>query len=1336
MTWSSRIFHEPLPRDDRNRDIFPLPLLAGPRDGRVGACRAVARRVARRRRITEQVNMAILALNSMFFGGEGGGFQKTVSDVSSLPLCQRETIRSLVKDVQSFGAPPPSASRSGALVALRASSSGFGEPEAGVGDVVGIRLDRLSLPSGRVAGVDLGESLEDPLRTMVTDYESWMLKDADEWQSISDEAVRFKCYDDPILADRRSYLDFLRHLHRCGILGLTDGVQGRVGVFAVSKKPKVENGVIKERQRLILDCRGVNMRFKDPPRSELGSLAALTELELPDGQNLFVAGADIQDCFYAAKLPGDLQSFFCLAHDLDRDEACNIFGDDFVQHSDLQSFSPCINVLPMGFSWSFYIIQQLHEQSVRRSLGIPREDVILNGYPAPQLSGDKVVAMPYCDNCHSLALSAEGCEEGKKRMCEDLEGMGFSLHEQVGFPTLGGVIDGVDGSIRPTSTRAWNILYAFEYLLDHRVEYKVVQRLLGHAMFLCVLHRGGMSIFRHLYDFVEARGEPRFLNNSEKREVENFIGVVPLLYGSLRRPWSTTVTATDASPEGFGICERELPESDIRHVGRWQEKWRFRHLPPELWRPRQRAMQGQDVFSNIDTARGGVVEQELEDIFWEDPNFPEVPHKIMSPSSWKTVKFGKWKNTNESITIKEGRALVLAVRRLCRSSGSRHKRHLFFVDNLSLAFSVGKGRASNYSLLRINQQLSALTLAGHFTLRVRWVASELNVADGPSRGQLKPGAYQACASSKGPTEADLSYIDPKGGAESRDEELSSPSTSKILEGGITEGGEEECSPSTQGVLKTECREDSETNHREDGDRSERGGAVGSQKAIDFSGAEINFFGRGRSVQGVLQEVREFLPGVKASKPTSSTNGQSYGRFHGHPFHGRKDSERGRKNLGKRGVQAHRVEGQHVEKQKGLEGMEKRKTSGESLTHSCFGGEWHCNDPSPPESAVDGSQGPSRFRHMRPGESIDIRARQVVPPVVGAGPQYLWYHVVIREFQEGRPDKIGVFDNSVALDHPQRSWLGEVLFGHSKTVNSKDDFLFQFKMEEYRHAFSMAGESLGISGLQPYQLRHGGAAEDLNSKTREYSSVKARGRWMTDQSVRRYTKVGKLQALMTQLSPANLEYCRWCQRNMEKVIRGLIPPKGPWMLFSKMCLQISVCLEDFLWSFSRERLASQKKCVVKVSIHIPLIFACMNITMSWIQTLSIVFSTGSEAVVSVSSGWACHAQVFHGLVSGMVWVQVLFVVIHVCGGFHLLATMIRERLTLVTEFCCLQFDFCGFVNNMVFHMFWKTHHPVELGWCLRLELLQIDIHHFLLNWIIVNTMSRGKNLLRWCTISLI
>ncbi len=281
--------------------------------------------------------------------------------------------------------------------------------------MVGIRLDQLSLPSGRVAGVDLGESLEDPLRTMVTDYESWMLKDADDWRSISDEAVRFKCYDDPILAGRASYLDFLRHLHRCGILGLTEVVQGRVGVFAVSKKPKIENGVVKERQRLILDCRGVNMRFKDPPRSELGSLAALTELELPDGQNLFVAGADIQDCFYAAKLPGDLQSFFCLAHDLSLDEACSIFGDEYSQHSGFQRFSPCINVLPMGFSWCFYIIQQLHEQSVRRCLSIPRDDVILDGYPAPLLSGGKVVAMPYCDNCHSLALSAEVCERAVRR---------------------------------------------------------------------------------------------------------------------------------------------------------------------------------------------------------------------------------------------------------------------------------------------------------------------------------------------------------------------------------------------------------------------------------------------------------------------------------------------------------------------------------------------------------------------------------------------------------------------------------------------------------------------------------------------------------------------------------------------------------------------------------------------------------------------------------------------------------------------------------------------------------------------------------------------------------
>ena len=139
----------------------------------------------------------------------------------------------------------------------------------------------------------------------------------------------------------------------------------------------------------------------------------------------------------------------------------------------------------------------------------------------------------------------------------------------------------------------------------------------------------------------------------------------------------------------------------------------------------------------------GVDEEErLLDQYVVDKDFPEVNPKFLDPNGWQTKLMGKWNNTTEHITIKEGRALVLAFRRLCRAGHSRGKRHLFLCDNLSLVFAANKGRAHSYDMLRITQQLSALSLAGGFSYRVRWIPSEHNTADGPSRGQVRAGSFQ------------------------------------------------------------------------------------------------------------------------------------------------------------------------------------------------------------------------------------------------------------------------------------------------------------------------------------------------------------------------------------------------------------------------------------------------------------------------------------------------------------------------------------------------------------------------------------------------------------------
>jgi hypothetical protein len=110
--------------------------------------------------------MAIGAMNSLFFARDVP-FVEPFSSIAELPKGQRECIQEIVQSVLSFGPPPPSASRQEALVALRASPCGYEEPSMGVGEVVSLVLEQLSLPTGRVAGVDLEKSLDEPLKEMV-----------------------------------------------------------------------------------------------------------------------------------------------------------------------------------------------------------------------------------------------------------------------------------------------------------------------------------------------------------------------------------------------------------------------------------------------------------------------------------------------------------------------------------------------------------------------------------------------------------------------------------------------------------------------------------------------------------------------------------------------------------------------------------------------------------------------------------------------------------------------------------------------------------------------------------------------------------------------------------------------------------------------------------------------------------------------------------------------------------------------------------------------------------------------------------------------------------------
>ena len=959
--WQSAIFHEPL-RDGRTRDVFPLPHIATQKLQNPNMCRSVSRRVLCRSRVAGRVNRAVDALNSLFFGGMTHCPKRdAVGDISELGLNQRLAMTDLIAAVKRLGAPP--AGNSGALKALRVAASSYFTPEVGVGDVVAMQFDRLSLPSDGTAGVDLVAAIEPSIRDVVDKFEDFMLQDADVWTSISRDSSHLKPYSDPSLKSRPKYLSFIKMLHDRGILSFTDRCRGRVGAFTVSKKPKVVDGVIKHRQRLVLDCRQTNQLFRPAPHTELGSLASLTEIKLPAGEKMFISGADIQDCFYAVHIPGEMMQFFCLEFDVTPEEACWVSGSDSLLgrfENGARFLSPCINVLPMGFSWSFFLVQHIHQSSVCRSLSISEDSLFLDGRPSPTLAKGSIYSMPYCDNIHSISLGKDLCEQGKIKIVDDLTSLGFTIHEDehssTRFETLGGEIDGEAGQIRMTSRRAWDLIYAFEHVAHHTVSPSTMQQLLGHAMFFSTLNRAGMSVFRRCYDFVEKGWVERRLNEREREECLTFAGLIPLLYADIRRGWCQTVQCTDASPDGFGICETTLSSSQVESMGRWCERWRYRRLPPEDWAPRRRAL-ARDPLSDPFTVLGWQEGDEESQQFVENDDFPEIPLGYLAPEKWRTALMGKW-DSQESITIKEGRALIICLRRLLRSSRNRHKRHLIFVDNLGLALAVTKGRAKKFKLLRITQQVAAMTLIGSFNIRLRWLPSECNVADGPSRGQIAPGPFKSFSSEGGEAcsntcfeqtdvESGKTNIEEKAGGASED---ASGSTSICKSPKVRIGGEEAYSIQTH-------------NHKDPGESGERCWEEGSESADDSAGGEVSVNRSPKSIRNILPTVREFLPGQWVGMASSQRCGRNPGRLFRSDVSRREVSCRGRESSGLSRVQQHPVERKTCSVQKGIERLEEGKASSVQASIATSGGCRNGNADGVPGTSVDGPEVDVRSRHV-------------------------------------------------------------------------------------------------------------------------------------------------------------------------------------------------------------------------------------------------------------------------------------------------------------------------------------------------------------------------------------
>jgi hypothetical protein len=89
----------------------------------------------------------------------------------------------------------------------------------------------------------------------------------------------------------------------------------------------------------------------------------------------------------------------------------------------------------------------------------------------------------------------------------------------------------------------------------------------------------------------------------------------------------------------------------------------------------------------------------------------------------------------EHTNVQEFRTIALLGRKLSLDHRCWGTRVLVFSDSQAALGCLAKGRSSRPGMLRISRQIAALALGLGIRLIGRYVRSELNYADGPSRGE-------------------------------------------------------------------------------------------------------------------------------------------------------------------------------------------------------------------------------------------------------------------------------------------------------------------------------------------------------------------------------------------------------------------------------------------------------------------------------------------------------------------------------------------------------------------------------------------------------------------------
>ena len=705
---------------------------------RVGLCRGTRRRRGRAQELSRRQAETISALNWCL----GSRSQPRQVEAAS-QWQEREAVARLIAPVSCKPDTAPSQEEA-AKTLLRGRVSY--DTRDDYTTAVPYESGSVSLPEDVSNSKDVRELLDAEDRQLIEGWQESMMRSSRELDQLNNdygEIVPF--WDRKLQRNSKEYRQLIKKLDDLGLIAWTTEPMEFASIFFVAKK---DNS-----QRLIIDARRANRRFKRPPHVDLITSEGLSRIEQygeGDDDYRFTMGlGDVNNCFHRLKMPPGMHRCFAL-------EPINSKYTPL--KNELQTGTPvypCLSSFPMGFSWSLWVAQRCGETLLSQVPGLGKPS-IASDYSAPMIIGHRHPPRYYLyvDNFGVLGHDEKKVEALLENGCGWLTEQGLETHEQEIMPqggeALGCMLDAGTRTTRMTTKRRWRMDGALRWALRRRrLSGKQLERLVGQATFISMLDRTGLSVFNACYAFIHKFGDDNgMVWPTVRNELQAFLGLLPLLESRWDLPWSEVVTATDASLDGWGCCQYNMDSDEVADMGRVPELARFRRTdapgaPESAAAAIDALLEHDDLVNTVDTEAvlrslpgcGGSDHWALDDGFPELPFGPEGRPSTQTQRSaaqcWKTVGKGRW-SRKERILELEARALNMGLEAFIRA-GHRDCRALFLTDNMAICLAYARGRCKNFTVLTLIRRARALCKLYNIRPYYRWLKSEFNPADAPSR---------------------------------------------------------------------------------------------------------------------------------------------------------------------------------------------------------------------------------------------------------------------------------------------------------------------------------------------------------------------------------------------------------------------------------------------------------------------------------------------------------------------------------------------------------------------------------------------------------------------------